>query len=148
RPVASGPKAHFGDLDGEDHILKRRLLSKHLNSRRVELIKEDLRKIIRNHIADFKTSGQGTDAIVSLANKIPTAVMSRVLGIPTSDGLEMLNNGSDYGAYFEDLTGNEQKVNEDGLFNTWMNESGDERKFWTDDEVRNLAGSLLTAGHA
>src|SRR6476646_1582048 len=92
RPVNGPQTQEFADfgvrtllfLDPPDHTRLRRLVSKAFTPRRIEQLREHVKDISNELLADVKP-GEPFDAISTLAYPLPVIVICELMGVPVED---------------------------------------------------------------
>ncbi|TSD95665.1 cytochrome P450 [Skermania sp. ID1734] len=89
---AYGPHAHrvmsFLAMDDPRHLRMRRLVSKGFTPRRVDELREQIRKLTLHYLEPALDTGS-FDWVADVAGKLPMDVVSELLGVPESDRDEL-----------------------------------------------------------
>ncbi|HEY2812005.1 MAG TPA: cytochrome P450 [Acidimicrobiales bacterium] len=155
-------------LDPPDHTRLRRLVSKAFTPRRIEQLREHVKEITEELLADVKP-GEPFDAIATLAYPLPVIVICELMGVPvedrhlfegwSSDATRLLDGNIDeetlqrgilaamyFINYFNDLFQKRRAEPRDDLVSGLLavEEAGD---VLTEEELRSIVLLLFLAGH-
>jgi cytochrome P450 len=167
RPVPGGrppSPASFSNLDGREHVRKRRVFTKHLSVRRVMGFTEKTGEIAHSLLDGIEAQGHGADIIADFAFKVPLAVLSVVLGVPEGDGSRFEQEALDLFSgrvtsesdaiakmavihdYFAALVETKWQAPQDDLLSSLVQEV-DQTAAWSPEELAGFGFVALAAGH-
>jgi nocardicin N-oxygenase len=150
-------------MDGKDHITRRRIVSKHLNSRRVQTMRPAIEEIADSALDDVIAAGPGADMIALFAKIVPIAVVCELLGAPLqerdqfvpaaiaqSHGLvtsveESEANIRAISGYFRTLAERRRAEPRDDLLSDLIADA--DAQGWSEEELHGIGHTLLSAGH-
>ncbi|MFV2119549.1 cytochrome P450 [Streptomyces sp. Act-28] len=156
------------DLEGPDHTRIRRLVAKAFTPRTVERLEPVVRRLAAELVDDLVADGGG-DLLTRVAEPLPVAVISEMLGIPASDrpllrpwsaaicGMFEMNPDEEtarravaasveFSAYLRGLIARRRKEPGDDLVSALI-AAHDEGDRLTDQEMVSTCVLLLNAGH-
>ncbi|MEV7646859.1 cytochrome P450 [Arthrobacter sp. NPDC089319] len=153
----------FDKMDGPEQIARRRVLARHLSVKRVMAQREHTRQTIEGFLDEFQAMGPGADLMKNFVERVPLAVISRLLGVPEEEqgifldaALDLMNGRVTTEAeanrhitavndYFDTLVARRQVEPGDDLISALLNDV--DTGSWDDEELGGVGYVLLTAGH-
>lgn len=150
-------------MDGKDHMIRRRVVSRHLNSRRVKEMRPAIEQIVDAALDDVIAAGPGADIIALFAKIVPISVVCQLLGAPLeereqfvpaaiqqSHGLVTSVQESDkniltISRYFQKLAEQRRAEPRDDLLSDLIADA--DAQGWPEEELLGIGHTLLSAGH-
>ena len=147
--------------DPPDHTRLRRLLAPKFTVRRMLALRPRIEAIVHGHLAAMADQGPPVDLVRAFALPVPSLVICELLGVPYEDradfqrrskalvsiGLDIEERravSEESRVYMAELVRRERARPRETLLGSLIREHGDDL---SDDELTNLAGLLLIAGH-
>ncbi|CAM3150475.1 cytochrome P450 [Stackebrandtia soli] len=154
-------KGQLLGMDAPDHTRLRRLLTPEFTMRRIRQLEPRITEIVTDHLDELERLGPGADLVAHFALPIPSLVICELLGVPYEDRAEFQERSSrqldtslseperrakgfEMRAYMAELVARAQAEPGDDMLGMLVRDHGDAVDT---DELINVAGLLLTAGH-
>jgi len=150
-------------MDGKDHLVRRRLVSKHLTSRHVRDLRPAIERIVDSALDDVIAAGPGADMIALFSKIIPISVVCHLLGAPLderdqfvpaaiaqSHGLVTSVEESEanilmISRYFQGLAAQRRAAPRGDFLSDLIADA--DAQGWAEEEVDGIGHTLLSAGH-
>lgn len=157
------PKLTYSGMDPPEHTHHRRRVANEFGSRRIAQFRSRVEQIVDDWIDAFEAEPQPVDLVAVLADPVPAAVISELLGVPEADRpvvqrlsrLVLSHRGQPeeievasgrLHQLVSDLVGAKREAHADDVLGRLVAryEAHDE---FDQEQMVQLAGALLTAGH-
>jgi nocardicin N-oxygenase len=153
----------FDKMDGPEQVARRRVLARHLSVKRVIAQRAHTRAAIEQFLDEFQAKGPGADMMSEFVERVPIAVIGRLLGIPEDEkdffrdaALDLMNGRvsteeeanrhiTAVNAYFDSLVARRRQEPGDDLISALITDV--DAGTWDDEELGGVGFVLLTAGH-
>ncbi|WP_175494415.1 cytochrome P450 [Herbiconiux ginsengi] len=153
----------FLSTDGEHHQTKRGVLMRHLTVKRVNALRPRTQEFVNQCLDDFEARGNPSDITSTIGKVLPMHVLCSILGMPTITDPVFIDACSAivdsrvtsmeevYEAYskitpvFVELYERKKREPGEDLMSAMIQDTAEGK--WTEDELRGMGMTLLTAAH-
>jgi nocardicin N-oxygenase len=159
-----GMRPSFPVMDPPEHSAHRAVLTKHLTVRRVQALKPDTERMIRESLDAVERSGSPADFVAGFARLVPVRVICDLLGIPIEESPRFLEIAypianatitdveegrrklAELDAYFSELVQRRRRDPGDDLISALLHDT-ETGEVWSPEELNGVGMLLLLAGH-